>query len=277
VSKCLISLFCELGSYQRVISDNHSIFSNSFWSACLKLLKAQEVHTVAYRPEGNVAETGIKKTKKYLAMYCEDHKNWYHFLKQAEWASNQKVCSVTGFSPNTLQFGRDLPSPFSLDVSDIKVRDDNVVVSMPKYLEQAKNAFERAIKLADDRQHKVKVKQKLNYDKGRRPHHFKLGDRVYLKAVNLSSALKNEMASFHAKFKGPFIISRLIGANNFLIALPNSSKTWKVNADQLRAAVDPPSFVRNHHEFMSDYYKRSRKQESGGPKMKYDFRQRLRV
>ena len=42
VSKCLINLFCELGRYNRVVSDNHSIFSNSLWTPCLKLLKAQE-------------------------------------------------------------------------------------------------------------------------------------------------------------------------------------------------------------------------------------------
>ena len=84
------------------------------------------------------------------------------------------------------------------------------------------------------------------------------------------------MASFLAKFKGPFTISRSIGANNFLIASQNSVKTLKVHADQLRLAVESPDFVTDNRDFMKEYGRHSGEPAGRGPKMRYNFRQRAR-
>ena len=207
-------------------------------------------------------------------MYCHDHRDWANYIKLAEWSCNKKVCSVTGYSPSTLQFGRELPTPFSIESENGK--ENSGESPLPKFLQSVKQAHARALRIAGERQRKFKEKQKQIYDKGRREHKFKLGDSVYLKSVNLSNAIKNEMAAFHAKFKGPYTIVRSFGANNFLVSSPKSKNCIKVNAGQLRPDVEPPTFVRDRRDFMAGYGRHNRKPGSDHPRMRYNFRQRTR-
>ena len=272
VSKCLLHLFCTVGFYKNVISDRHSIFNNSLWSATLKLLKAKEVHTVCYRPAGNPCEASVKKAKCLLSMYSGDHRSWPDFLVQMEWALNQKVSQLTGFSPNMLHFGRELPGTF--DTGRIDEGEEEVFLSYPDYVEKMKISLNSALETAGKIQFREKEKQKKRYDKGRRAHTFKIGDLVYLKAVNLSSAIKHQVAGLKPKFKGPYRIVKKFNSNNFEIDHCETKLRYKVNCDQLRHAFPRPDFVSCNKDFTSDYRRRRPSDDPGKPLQKYDFRER---
>lgn len=128
------------------------------------------------------------------------HRKWDEFIPEIEFAYNTSNHESTGFTPSQLNFGRELKQPTTmLDESGVQVQRSEqpaeISAKISEMIELAKQNLKRAAGT-----------QAKYYNLRRRSWYPEIGDEVYAKQHQLSSAPDAFNAKLAAKFSGPFRI-----------------------------------------------------------------------
>lgn len=154
------------------------------------------------------------------------HNSWVCVLpKVNDWINNIPHSS-TGYSPKELYFNIKPNRPCAnkitfpnnnSNIDTYQILLENVVINLKIEAEKRK------------RKHAVK-----------NPASFNVNDYVLVKTSHLSSALKKERHKFFEIYEGPFIISKIVGPNAYLLVNPqNGEECEKFNSYRLRPYNEP--------------------------------------
>ena len=103
----------KFGTPMSVLSDLGTEFQNQLWSEIFRLFGIQRLRTSAWNPSTNGRIERWHRTMNSMLGKIVDvcQKGWPEQSKFVVAAYNSTVHNATSFSPNFLQFGRELPMP----------------------------------------------------------------------------------------------------------------------------------------------------------------------
>ena len=217
-----------------LVSDRDPRFTGQFWSALSRILGVGSSMSTAYHPETDgQTERANRSFKSLLQQLTLSHgKDWVSHLPLLEFAYNNSVHAVTGYSPFFLCHGRHprLPSAFSS--------------SFPPEACDSANAFARhlAKSVADARRRIRAANERMcvQANRHRRDHQFAIGDLVLLDAANF------DLPPFSPRFLGPFKVLECPTAVNVRLQLPAAlSRRHPVfHVSKIRVFKEDPQFNR---------------------------------
>lgn len=158
----------------------------------------------------------------------EEHSQWDARLRELEFALNTAVSESTGLAPSEIMLGRKLMYPWKLDAP----RDDLVLPGdedLKDFASQLQYRLARVHTFVRDNLEKASKKQKLHYDKKRRPQEYRVGDLVWRNKHVLSDAAKKFTAKLAHLREGPFEVKEVI--SELLVML------WDKDYNEIPGAV----------------------------------------
>ena len=219
-----------------IVSDRDSKFTSRFWQELHRLMDVKLALSTAYHPQTDGQTEVMNKTLGIMlrAFIDEKQTNWDLLLPAAEFAYNNSVHHSTGHSPfflNTGQHPRIPSSLLALTTSNVPSVQD-FLETQSQALISAKDALQRA------QEH-----QATQADKRRRDHDFKVGDKVLLKAENITIPADSGLRSDKLKpqFIGPFTLLEQHSPVTFSVDLPPTYKIHNVfHVDVFRHYTESP-------------------------------------
>ena len=222
-SKFYQEVYRHHGLPSEIISDRDSIFMSKFWTALFKRVGVQLKPSSSYHPETDgQTERMNRKLEEMLRCYVDQNQsNWDEFLIDVEVAYNSSPHATTTYSPFYLNYGFE-PKTIPLDTS---VRTETNVPALSDWLEQLRNANEKARKAIES----TNERMAFQANKKRRPCPIRLGDLVLLSTKNLLPEGLTGAKKFMPKFCGPFKVIREITPVTFALDLPEPIRERKVH------------------------------------------------
>ena len=206
----------RFGTPNGIVSDRGSVFTSAFWSEFCYHLKIKRRLSTAFHPQTDgQTERQNQHLEHYLRVYSNwEQSNWAALLFLAEFAYNNSVHSVTGFTPFFMLYGFHPKIFFRAEDSSIKgrvpaanQRIQNLHVARQRYSELAKKAHEEQAKY---------------YNKAHIPMTYKIGDLVLLSTKNLR--VKRPSKKLSERFAGPFRVEEIVGSQAYKLTLPTASR-----------------------------------------------------
>jgi hypothetical protein len=174
VAQTLISIYLSHGFYAAIKSDLGSEFINSIQAELDALTDVTRFTTTAYSPRNNPVERMHQSLHAAIAKLVDNHTKWSEYLDSIAFAFNSTVSKSTGFTPNYLQFGRELGNSVSLLLPKPPAESES-------YGQFASDVHERmtvAYDLAREELNASAELAKRIYDKKVRPKQFLVNDSV---------------------------------------------------------------------------------------------------
>ena len=165
-----------------------------------------------------------------------DLKTWDKQLKYLLFAYRDTPHCVTGFSPFTLLFGRDVKGLLELLRSSwIEGADENASVS--EWLLSVKARMLEMSEIVSDRELKAKQNMKKFYDKSARVKSFSAGEMVLVRKPGLHSKLGDS-------WDGPYQIERQVSPVTYNIQVPGKPNQSKLlHCNMLRRWTTPAAKI----------------------------------
>ena len=233
VLNAMMEVFSTYGIPKEILTDQGSVFTSKLTRHLCKTLKVDKVQTSPYHPQSDGAlERWHACLKSMLRKAGGNLKDWDCTLKYLLLAYRDSPHSVTGFSPFTLMFGREVRGPLELlrtswfdgDVEDCSASEWLVGVKL-KIAEMAE--------LVSDRERVAKAKMKTYYDRTAKAKHFVVGDMVLVRKPA-------RHGKFEQAWEGPFQVGKVVSPVTYLIQKPgHASRTKVIHANLLRRWVTP--------------------------------------
>ena len=208
-----------------IIVDNGVQFRSNEFRNLMKKYGTFIKYTPYYHPQANPCERVNKVVKTMLMSFVsENHRTWDKHLGVVGRAIRSTVHEVTGFSPNFLIFGRELPLVnTNSETKEDVVFDRSVIKSKQEAISQLYDDVKRKIFIAYE-------KNKKHYDLRRRPEQLVVNQLVWRKNYVLSDASKYFAAKLAPKFIGPYSISKKLSPWTYELIDANSkySGVWHI-------------------------------------------------
>lgn len=233
--KSLSQIFQNFGFPKVIISDNATCFtSHSFRNFCFAR-GIKHATLSPYHPQPNNAERLNRNLKAALIAYHSNNQtSWDNSLSWLQLAFNFANHETLKTSPFKILFNFTPNTPLSLtwNIQDLLPRNNP---NPHDIWRQAKNNIFRAHQ-----------KSERVYNQGRRPHNFQIGDLVWCKTHNLSSAVDKRAAKLMARWSGPFRILDFLTPVTVSLSFHNSDKfVKKAHVEQLKPHLAPTDPI-NH-------------------------------
>lgn len=205
ICKCLERLFLSYGFCNKIVHDNASIFTSTYFQHFLYSYGIADVATAPYSPSSNKAERQIRTCKSILRAYVDkDQKNWAHILNKISYTMNMSHNETTGFSPAQLYMGR----PF-YNVLDVRWLVDIDVIDGG----DNKRIHEVAM---DNIQRAWKRREKYYNSKNVGVEYVK-GDLVLVRKMDKASITKHYTPKLDALYTGPFVVLSKANLNTYWV------------------------------------------------------------
>lgn len=193
VTKHFFTYITTHGRPKLLLSDNGTQYKAEVFTGVSKALGIALSNTTVAHPASNGQSERVNSGIK-AAILCltEEGQSFYHALKIHQNLYNGTTHSSTGFTPNMLHFGRELPLIFDLF-------DDEVVpthLDKSHYLARILTDLNNHYKKAYDNLIINQIKQNKLREAKSTNRSFKIGDTVYLRGHN----------NFKQKYSGPFSV-----------------------------------------------------------------------
>jgi transposase InsO family protein len=212
VSCLLESYFPAFGTPEQIVSDNAKAFRcKDFKDLCFQW-GVQHVTTTPYYPQGSLAERNNRNLKSALKIYhSRSHNRWDEGLPWLATAFNTALHESTQFTPDMLFLGREIKGPLETkwDLSSVGMNPDQKVrdVFWRQALDRLKQARDRVAE---------------RYNRQRREHKFKVGDRVMFRRNLVSSKPLNVTAKLMLRWFDPVVIAKFVRPNVVLLGNPDT-------------------------------------------------------
>ena len=233
VLNAMMEVFSTYGIPREILTDQGSVFTSKLTRHLCKTLNIDKVQISPYHPQSNGSlERWHACLKSMLRKAGGNLKEWDCTLKYLLLAYRDSPHSVTGFSPFTLMFGREVRGPLELlrtSWVDEDVEDCNV----SEWLVGVKLKMAEMAELVSDRERVAKTKMKKYYDKPAKAKHFDVGEMVLVRRPALHG-------KFERAWDGPFQVGKVVSPVTYLIQRPgHSSRSKVIHANLLRKWVTP--------------------------------------
>ncbi|XP_058810644.1 uncharacterized protein LOC131675623 [Phymastichus coffea] len=178
-----------------------------------------------------------------IVAFMEDkHAKWDEHIEEFAFAYNSAIHEATRSSPAFLNYGRHPAPPCTVRREEERAAvlqleataRDEWRDRMKKLVEVRAGALENS-KAAQTRQEKY-------FNDCHRDVVYNVGDKVWEKNHVLSSAAKAIAAKLCPKFCGPFIVTKRLGMNSYLLQSENGVNIEKVAVNQLKICNDNEQF-----------------------------------
>ena len=238
VLNAMMELFSTYGLPQEILTDQGSVFCSRLTRACCKLLNISKLRTSPYHPQSNGSlERWHACLKGMLRKEGGSLKEWDVALKYLLLAYRDTPHSVTGFSPFTLMFGREVKGPLEV-LRTSWFEGDGEDCSVAEWLVEVKERMSEMAELVSDREKVAKGRMKAYYDKGAKVKSFLVGEKVLVRRPALHG-------KFDKAWDGPFEVEKVVSPVTYLIKRPghSSSRSKCIHTNLLRKWVTPVEAV----------------------------------
>ncbi|GJJ74408.1 hypothetical protein EMPS_06766 [Entomortierella parvispora] len=230
------NIFKLHGKPTSIISDRDTRFTSRFWQELHRLMDVKLALSTAYHPQTDGQTEVMNKTLKTMLRAFIDNKqsNWDQLLPSLEFAYNNAVNASTGYSPFFLNSGQHPRLPTAL-----LGKPNSSVPTVDTFLtEQA-----TTLALAQDALQRAQDHQEQQADKRRRDHKYKVGDKVLLRATNITIPADSIRPAdkLRPQFLGPFTLLEQHSPVTFRVELPPFYKIHDVfHVDTFRPYLPSP-------------------------------------
>ena len=234
VLNAMLEIFSTYGIPKEILTDQGSVFCSKLTRSFCKLLKIDKVKTSPYHPQSNGSlERWHACLKSMLRKAEKNLKEWDCTLKYLLLAYRDSPHSVTGFSPFSLMFGREVRGPLEL-LRTSWVDGDNVEgCNVSEWMTEVKLKMLEMAELVSEREKTAKAKMKSYYDQGAKTKTFRVGEKVLVRRPALHG-------KFEKAWDGPFEVGKVVSPVTYLIKRPgHSSRSKCLHSNLLRKWVDP--------------------------------------
>ncbi|KAG2189691.1 hypothetical protein INT46_011658 [Mucor plumbeus] len=201
VAKSLVTLFCDMGVPEILVSDNGREFKSRLMSEITKALGINHRYSTAFHSRGNgVTESGVKAVLNTLRKMVNDHiYDWDSVLPGCQLAINTKIRYRTESAPFQLMFAR--PLNRFVNYNDPKIKDN--LPKNPMTLEELNKKAEIMNNVVfpgiNQRTQRIVEEQAKRFNKNHTIRYFEVGDWVMVRLPHRESKLE-------AAYAGPFQI-----------------------------------------------------------------------
>ena len=205
-------VYRQRGLPDEIISDRGPQFRSEFWKALFEALGTNIKLSSAYHPQTDGQTERVNQTlEQYLRCFCSyDQDNWVDLLPFAEFAYNNSSHEAIGVSPFLAMYGWNPKADF-LNHPVVQDEQDTSPLSVEDRLKYIHSWVGKHLETAKDN-------AKVQADRKRKDHSFKVGDKVLLLTRNLST----DRPSLKLDYRkiGPFPILHRINEVTFKLDLP---------------------------------------------------------
>lgn len=232
------------GTPQYLLTDQGANFTSEIIKSLCTLMGVKKIQTSAYHPQSNGRVERFHRTiNTMLSNYVrKDGTDWDKWLPLALMAYNATPHSATGYTPNYLVFGREIPKP-----SPFRTEPDFAKIDQEDYIGGLSERLQEAYREAREESQRCWSANAKQYNKRAREANFSMGQWVYLHcpAVPAGQAKK-----FYRPWKGPFRIMKVPSPLNAEIELDrglrkvvhfNRLKPCKISGDDETTGGLPPT------------------------------------
>ena len=221
VLDAMMQIFSRYGMPSELLTDQGSVFTSKLTALMCKTFDITKIRTSPYHPQSDGAlERWHACLKGMIKRSGGKLSEWDRQLKYLLFAYRDTPHVVTGFSPFSLMYGRDVRGPLHfLKTSWIEGEVD--VCSVGDWLVSVKARMMEMAEVVSDREVQAKAKMKEFYDRSASVKTFSQGDMVLVR----KPLLKQKMA---CAWEGPFEIEQQVSPVTYAIKLPGRSNKAKI-------------------------------------------------
>ena len=261
VVEAMMEVFANYGMPKELLTDQGSVFTSRLTRHMCKSFEVHKIRTSPYHPQSDGAlERWHSCLKGMIKRAGVNLKEWDLQLKYLLFAYRDTPHCVTGFSPFSLMFGRDVRGPLDfLKMSWIEGVDESC--SIGDWLISVKAKMCAIAEVVSDREAKAKAKMKTFYDRSATIKSFAEGDMVVVR----KPVLRKKMSK---AWEGPFEVERKVSPVTYAIKLPGRSNKAKIiHCNLLKEWHTPADVVHRVVTFTED---ESESESSQGLKLERD-------
>ena len=221
VLDAMMQIFSRYGMPSELLTDQGSVFTSKLTALMCKTFNITKIRTSPYHPQSDGAlERWHACLKGMIKRSGVKLSEWDRQLKYLLFAYRDTPHVVTGFSPFSLMYGRDVRGPLHfLKTSWIEGEVD--VCSVGDWLVSVKARMMEMAEVVSDREVQAKAKMKEFYDRSSSVKTFSQGDMVLVRRP----LKKKKMA---CAWEGPFEIERQVSPVTYALKLPGRSNKAKI-------------------------------------------------
>ena len=209
------TVFCSFGVPSSIVSNQGSIFTNTFWLALCHYLHIKRRLSTAFHLQTNgQMEKQNQTLEQYLRVYVNyQQDNWARLPPMAKYAYNNAVNASTGLMPfkALMSYNPD----FDIEMFQEPELASQAAQERIKKLDALRRQLQASWEQARNAQEKYYNKKHLEKS-------FNIGNRVYLAAKNITTRRLSD--KLNLKFIGPFRILEPIGSRTYRQELPTDFK-----------------------------------------------------
>ena len=221
VIEAMMEIFSCYGVPKVLLTDQGSVFTSKLTKAMCRDFGIEKIQTSPYHPQSDGAlERWHACLKGMLKRSQCNLKLWDRELKYLLFAYRSTPHVVTGFSPFTLMFGRDVRGPLEI-LQEAWLQGECEPAMVHEWLANVKAKMSTMAEVVSDREKVAKAKMKMFYDKTARVKSFEEGDMVLVWKPGIHSKLG-------ASWEGPFQIESRVSPVTYRVQVPGKAHQSKV-------------------------------------------------
>jgi transposase InsO family protein len=230
------SWLSRFGFPKTIIADRAKIWFSTLWQSLMNFGYTRRSFTSARRPQSNGrCEAFFKNVVRHIRAYCDGVDDWPKLIPSIEMAHRCTIQSDLGVSPFRCLYGFDMRLQLDNDLVGHRTTGASqlTVEHLGPQIEVLRSILSK--NLQDSKERMEAVANKL-----RRPHQYRIGDRVWLINDYYNERQSSGLNHKHEKaFLGPFLIVDQNGPLCKIMQLYSGKflKPW-YNVDKLRQLKD---------------------------------------
>lgn len=216
------------GKPEAIISDHGTQFTAEAWKRKLQHAGIKRVVSAVRHPQSNIVERVNKELGRlFRTLVGEVHSKWDEYIDIIETCINNTHHETTLSTPHELQLQEKSQRPWN------KILHINNELTTEQKTQQLRLARERIEKIGKTRATKFNTLHKTTT--------FNTGDKVMLRANNVSSAKTKQIAKFFDVYEGPYTIKKIIRNNTYVLIDEDTQRERGIfNSTLLRPYIQTP-------------------------------------
>ena len=231
--KVITNFITRFGCPLQIHTDQGSNFTSALFRAICDLLDVTKTRTTPYRPCSNGQVERYNRTLLQI-MRCylnENVANWDKDLEILTGAIRSLPNRQSGFTPNMLMLGREVPQPVDLMFGVSEVNSESQ--TEPDYVHLLRERLRKAHTTAREKIRATQQYQQKYYDYSKCEHSYEVGDLV----LKLNKASKTgEPSKLQPIWKGPFLVIEMLSP--LLMRIRGKKKSMVVHHDLVKKCTD---------------------------------------
>ena len=221
VLEAMVDIFSRHGFPKEMLTDQGSVFTSKITRQMCKNFEIHKIRTSPYHPQSDGALERWHACLKGMLNRSEvELKNWDKQLKFLLFAYRDTPHCVTGFSPFTLLFGRDVRGPLEL-LSNSWLEGEEDVANVFEWLDTVKARMVEMAEVVSDRERKSKQEMKRYYDRSAKLKSFGVGEMVLVRKPGLHCKLGDF-------WEGPYQIEDQVSPVTYKIQVPGKPRLSRI-------------------------------------------------